>query len=84
MLKYLIYIEYFPGRRNNMHIFIYIGLAFFVISGICVGGFTTGTQQRGNFYSESKEDRKIKNKVANWSALGGVFSLVVAGIIYLL
>ncbi|KAA1180783.1 DUF5316 family protein [Paenibacillus sp. B2(2019)] len=67
-----------------MRIFIYIGLAFFVISGICIGGFTTGTQQRGNFYSESKEGRKIKNKVANWSALGGVLSLAIAGLVYLL
>jgi len=55
-----------------------------VISGICVGGFTTGTQQRGNFYSESKEDRKIKNKVAKWSALGGVLSLAIAGVVYLM
>lgn len=43
-----------------MQIFIYIGLGFFIISGICVGAFTTGTQQRGNFYSESKQDRKAK------------------------
>ncbi|WP_312148872.1 DUF5316 domain-containing protein [Paenibacillus odorifer] len=67
-----------------MQIFIYIGLGFFIISGICVGAFTTGTQQRGNFYSESKQDRKGKNKVANWSALGGLISLAVAGILYLL
>ncbi|WP_313641127.1 DUF5316 family protein [Paenibacillus sp.] len=66
-----------------MQIFIYIGLAFVVVSGLCVGGFTTGTQQRGNFYSESQNDRKIKNKVANWSALGGVISFAVAGVIYL-
>ncbi|AWV34127.1 DUF5316 domain-containing protein [Paenibacillus sp. FSL H7-0716] len=67
-----------------MQIFIYIGLGFFIISGICVGAFTTGTQQRGNFYSESKQDRKIKNKVANGSALGGLISLAIAGILYLL
>ncbi|MEK4481210.1 MULTISPECIES: DUF5316 domain-containing protein [Paenibacillus] len=67
-----------------MQIFIYIGLGFFIISGICVGAFTTGTQQRGNFYSESKQDRKAKKKVANWSALGGLISLAVAGILYLL
>jgi membrane associated rhomboid family serine protease len=67
-----------------MQIFIFIGLGFFIISGICVGAFTTGTQQRGNFYSESKQDRKAKKKVANWSALGGLISLAVAGILYLL
>lgn len=44
----------------------------------------TGTQQRGNFYSESKQDRKAKNKVANGSALGGLISLAIAGILYLL
>ncbi|OZQ74804.1 DUF5316 family protein [Paenibacillus odorifer] len=67
-----------------MQIFIYIGLGFFIILGICVGAFTTGTQQRGNFYSESKQDRKAKNKVANGSALGGLISLAIAGILYLL
>lgn len=45
-----------------MQIFIYIGLGFFIIAGICVGAFTTGTQQRGNFYSESSETVKLKTK----------------------
>ncbi|ASA23326.1 DUF5316 family protein [Paenibacillus donghaensis] len=67
-----------------MQFFIYFGLAFILISGIFIGGFTTGYQQRGNFYSEQKEDRKMKRKVANWSALAGIISFAIAGIIHLL
>ncbi|PYY25872.1 DUF5316 family protein [Paenibacillus illinoisensis] len=66
-----------------MNFFIYLGIILIFVSGICVGAWTTGYQQRGNFYSESKEDRKIKKKVATWSALAGVCSFAVAGLIYL-
>lgn len=66
--------SFFLERGDNMQVFIYIGIGFILISGICVGAFTTGTQQRGNFYSEQKEDRKVKAKVAKWSFLGAVIS----------
>lgn len=45
-----------------MNTFIYIGLAFFVISGICVGGFTTSPQQRGIFIQNPKMTVKLKTK----------------------
>jgi hypothetical protein len=67
-----------------MQFFIYLGLGFMLISGICVGAFTTAPQQRRNFYSEQRGDRKTKRKVANWSALGSIISFVIVGAIYLL
>ncbi|MGF9697879.1 MULTISPECIES: DUF5316 family protein [Paenibacillus] len=67
-----------------MNFFIYLGIILIFVSGLCIGAWTTGYQQRGNFYSESKEDRKIKKKVATWSALAGVCSFAVAGLMYLL
>lgn len=66
-----------------MNFFIYLGIILIFVSGICIGAWTTGYQQRGNFYSESKEDRKINKKVATWSALAGICSFAVAGLIYL-
>ncbi|NUU79076.1 DUF5316 family protein [Paenibacillus xylanilyticus] len=67
-----------------MNFFIYQGIILIVVSGLSIGAWTTGYQQRGNFYSESKEDREIKKKVATWSALAGVCSFAVAGLMYLL
>jgi len=67
-----------------MNFFIYLGIILIFVSGLCIGAWTTGYQQRGNFYSESKEDREIKKKVATCSALAGVVSFAVAGLMYLL
>ena len=60
--------------RKKQYEFFYLGIILIFVSGICIGAWTTGNQQRGNFYSESNEDRKIKKKVATWSALAGVGS----------
>ncbi|OAB42173.1 DUF5316 family protein [Paenibacillus antarcticus] len=67
-----------------MNFFIYLGIILIFVSGLCIGAWTTGYHQRGNFYSEPKEDREIKKKVATWSALAGVISFAVAGLMYLL
>lgn len=67
-----------------MTFFIYLGIILIFISGLCIGAWTTGYQQRGNFYSESKRDREIKKKVAAWSTLAGVCSFAAAGMMYLL
>ncbi|MCM3132785.1 DUF5316 domain-containing protein [Paenibacillus polysaccharolyticus] len=61
-----------------MNFFIYLGIILIFVSGLCIGAWTTGYQQRGNFHTESKEDRYIKKKVARWS------TFAVAGLIYLL
>ncbi|MDT0123189.1 DUF5316 family protein [Paenibacillus sp. RRE4] len=65
-----------------MNYFIYLGIILIFVSGVCIGAWTTGYQQRGNFHSESREDREIKKKVAKWSTLAGVCSFAVAGLIY--
>ncbi|MFS0873146.1 DUF5316 family protein [Paenibacillus xylanilyticus] len=67
-----------------MNFFIFLGIILLFVSGLCIGAWTTGYQQRGNFYSESKEDREIKKKVATWFALAGVCSFAVAGLMHLL
>ncbi|OAB41637.1 DUF5316 family protein [Paenibacillus glacialis] len=67
-----------------MKFFIYLGIVLIFVSGLCIGAWTTGNQQRRNFYSEPKEGRKIKNKVATWSALVGVGSFAIAGLMYLI
>ncbi|WP_342436673.1 DUF5316 family protein [Paenibacillus sp. FSL L8-0436] len=66
-----------------MSFFIYLGLALAFISGISVGAFTTGYQQRGNFYSEQKNERKPKRVISTWTAIGALISFAIALIIYL-
>ncbi|WP_397361842.1 DUF5316 family protein [Paenibacillus sp.] len=67
-----------------MRFFIYLGLALIVVSGLCVGAFTTGYQQRGNFYSEHEDDRRMKRKISSWTAIGAVISFLIAYCIHLL
>jgi len=67
-----------------MNFFIYLGIILIFVSGLCIGAWTTGYQQRGNFHSESKEDSEIKKEVAKWSTFAGICSFAVAGLIYLL
>lgn len=66
-----------------MQFFLYLGLGLILVSGICVGAFTTGHQQRGNFYSEQKEERNMKRKVATWTAAGSIGSFALAYLIHL-
>ncbi|WP_283108165.1 DUF5316 family protein [Bacillus methanolicus] len=37
----------------------------FMISGILIGAFVSGDRMRGNFYSETKEDRESNRKWAS-------------------
>lgn len=67
-----------------IEIFIYLGLGLILVSGICVGAFTTGYQQRGNYYSEQEDDRRMKRKISTWTAIGAIISFLFAYIISLL
>lgn len=67
-----------------MQWFLYLGVLCFFITGLCVGAWTSGDQQRANFHLEPKEDRKLKHKVAIWSALVGIVSFAVVGLLYFL
>ncbi|APO44134.1 hypothetical protein BS614_09025 [Paenibacillus xylanexedens] len=66
-----------------MNFFIYCGIALLFVSGLCFGAWTTGSQQRGNFHSENEKERNIKKKIGTWSALVGVLSFALAGIMSL-
>lgn len=66
-----------------MNLFLYAGLACLAIAGLLSGAFTTGYQQKGNFYAESKDDRASREKVSIWFLLAGFVFLAVAGILYL-
>lgn len=66
-----------------MNLFLYAGLGCLAIAGLLSGAFTTGDQQRSNFYTESKDDRVSREKVSIWFLLAGFVFLAVAGIVYL-
>lgn len=67
-----------------MNFFIYLGIILILVSGLCIRSWTTGYQQRGDFYSKPKEDLEMMKKVATWSTLAGIVSFAVAGLMYLL
>ncbi|WP_127594309.1 DUF5316 domain-containing protein [Paenibacillus lautus] len=66
-----------------MNLFLYAGLGCLLVAGLLSGAFTTGDQQRSNFYAESKDDRASRVKVANGFLLAGFVFLAVAGMVYL-
>ncbi|MBX4147444.1 DUF5316 family protein [Paenibacillus lautus] len=66
-----------------MNLFLYAGLACLLVTGLLSGMFTTGYQQRGNFYADSKDNRASREKVSIWFLLAGFVFLAVAGIVYL-
>ncbi|KOR82468.1 DUF5316 family protein [Paenibacillus solani] len=66
-----------------MNFLITAGLVCLAITGLLSGAFTTGYQQRGNFYADSKDDRASKKVVANGFFLAGLAFLAAAGIVYL-
>lgn len=55
-----------------MDLLLYAGLACLLVTGLLSGAFTTGYQQRGNFYADSKDDRASRKKAANWFFLAGI------------
>ncbi|VTR45275.1 Uncharacterised protein [Actinobacillus pleuropneumoniae] len=67
-----------------MDLLLYAGLACLIVTGLLSGALTTGYQQRGNFYADSKDDRASRKKAANWFFLAGIVFLAAAGIVYLL
>ncbi|CAM3531244.1 MULTISPECIES: DUF5316 family protein [Paenibacillus] len=48
-----------------MDLLLYAGIACILVTGLLSGAWTTGYQQRGNFYADSKDDRTSKKKAAN-------------------
>ncbi len=64
--------------------FLIVGVIGIIISGIFIGAWTDGEQQRSNFHSETDDHRNFRTKVAMISGLVGLVSLGVAGLIYFL
>ncbi|MGJ3196898.1 DUF5316 family protein [Peribacillus frigoritolerans] len=64
--------------------FLIIGVVGIIISGIFIGAWTGGQQQRANFHSESEGHRNFRTKTAFFSGLIGVISLGITGLIYFL
>ncbi|MFS0638885.1 DUF5316 family protein [Mesobacillus foraminis] len=67
-----------------IQLFLIVGLLGIVISGIFIGAWTKGKQERGNFHPETVEHRNFRTKVAIYSGLAGAISLGISGLIYLL
>ncbi|MFN7252418.1 MAG: DUF5316 family protein [Anaerobacillus sp.] len=65
-----------------LNLFLIIGAIGIIISGIFIGAWTNGLQQRANFHSETENHRHFRTRIAMVSGLLGLISLGVAGLIY--
>lgn len=65
-----------------LKLFLIVGVIGIVISGIFIGAWTDGQQQRANFHSETDDHRNFRTKIAMISGLVGLISLGIAGLIY--
>ncbi|MBT2655917.1 hypothetical protein J7E81_11845 [Bacillus sp. ISL-18] len=62
--------------------FLIVGIVSIMISGVFIGAWVDGDRQRGNFYSETPEDRNSRTKIALISGFVGIVSLLISGLIY--
>ncbi|MFD9627469.1 DUF5316 family protein [Peribacillus muralis] len=62
--------------------FLIVGIVGIVISGVFIGAWVDGDRQRGNFHSETSEDRNSRTKIALITGFVGMISLVISGLIY--
>ncbi|WP_083392181.1 DUF5316 family protein [Bacillus sp. MUM 13] len=62
--------------------FLIVGIVGIIISGVFIGAWVDGDRQRGNFYSETPEDRSSRTKIALISGIAGIISLLISGLIY--
>lgn len=67
-----------------IQLFLIVGVVGIIVSGIFIGAWTDGQQQRANFHSETINHRNFRTKITLYSGLTGVISLGIAGLIYLL
>jgi len=65
-----------------LEIFLTIGFISIIISGISIGAWTNGSEQRANFHSETKDHRDFRTKLAFIFGIIGLLSLSIAGVIY--
>ncbi|MFY0521335.1 DUF5316 family protein [Lysinibacillus sp. UGB7] len=67
-----------------LNFFIILGVICIIISGLSIGAWTNGGDQRGNYHSETVEHRSFRTKLGAYSAVIGVISLLIAGLVYFL
>ncbi|MGD6843880.1 DUF5316 domain-containing protein [Bacillus infantis] len=61
-----------------------VSIASILISGLLFGVFTSGEQNRANFHTESKYDRKKRQKVGSSVMLFGLPNMIAVLVYYLL
>ncbi|WP_414491341.1 DUF5316 family protein [Sutcliffiella horikoshii] len=61
--------------------FLIIGIVAIGISGVFLGVWTSGQEQRANYHSETKDHRDFRSKVGIYSGLVGLVSLGVVGLL---
>ena len=64
--------------------FLIVGIVSIIVSGVFLGAWTNGQQQRANFHSETKKHRNFRTKISLFTGLLGVISLAITGLIYFL
>ncbi|MFC7371915.1 DUF5316 family protein [Fictibacillus iocasae] len=67
-----------------LNILLIIGAVSIAVSGIFLGAWTNGQQQRANFHSETSDHRNFRTKIALYSGLVGVLSFGAAGLVWYL
>ncbi|CAM4463894.1 DUF5316 domain-containing protein [Paenibacillus tarimensis] len=59
---------------------IYAGFACLVVSGFALRGFPSVDREQGQYRTEDPQDRQLKRKIVNWSALLAVIFFLLAGL----
>ncbi|MGE7602373.1 DUF5316 family protein [Peribacillus sp. NPDC097675] len=65
-----------------LKLFMIIGVVGICLSGIFIGAWTTGAEQRANFHSETREHRQFRTKISLYTGILGALSLGIAGLIW--
>ncbi|MFC5588128.1 DUF5316 family protein [Sporosarcina soli] len=67
-----------------LNFFLIVGVISFVVSGIFIGAFTTGQQQRSNFHSETAEHYHFRTKIRLISGFIAFISFAILAFLYFL
>ncbi|MEC0281478.1 DUF5316 family protein [Terribacillus saccharophilus] len=66
------------------NVLLIIGVVAIINGGVFMGALTSGSQQRANYHTETKEDRLLRLKVGRISVLVGVLLIILAIFLHLL
>ncbi|PAD34757.1 hypothetical protein CHI12_06950 [Terribacillus saccharophilus] len=66
------------------NVLLIIGVIAIINGGIFMGALTSGSQQRANYHTETKEDRLLRLKVGRISVLVGVLVLLLGLILHVI